>query len=297
MKRAFVVWTLVVVGMGLAAVPVAAQMIGDEALLPVVAHTSGAGNPPTNWVSDVAIHNLRGETITVGMAYFPFDRTNDWDLTFSVTVELAPRETVLIEDVLASKFGITANSKGALEVACSQDLIPSNPVECDLLVASRTYNTGGAEGTYGQTVPANDLLFNGSGTPSYITGARNDGRFRSSLGIVNASFGPTTVHYKFRRPNGAVLKEGSAGIPKLSGKQWLFSQLGIGKVNGPITVELWLDPSDVTADPCNTDFITFFLAYVSKVDGNPDGTGDAEFLPAVPTEMPPVGYDCPDEAE
>ncbi len=31
-----------------------------------------------------------------------------------------------------------------------------------------------------------------------------------------------------------------------------------------------------------------FIAYVSKVDGNPDGTGDAEFIYAAPNDP----YDC-----
>ncbi len=271
-----------------------AQMISDSFIIPVVAHTSGTGTPPTYWVSDVAIHNLRNDTVQVGLVYFPFDHTNDWDFTFPVTLTLTARQTLLIEDVLQTKFDITSNSKGALNINCEKDFFPSNPGQCDLLVTSRTYNTGSTAGTYGQTVPANELLWNGSTTPSYITGARNDDRFRSSLGIFNISLNPITVHYRFLGAGAAVLKEGSADILTASGRQWLFSQLGIGKVQGPITVELWLDPSDITPDPCAADVITYFTAYVSKVDGNPDGTGDAEFLLAVPTQMPPAGFDCTD---
>lgn len=59
---------------------------------------------------------------------------------------------------------------------------------------------------------------------------------------------------------------------------------------GPLTVELWLDPASQTPDPCNVDFPNMFVGYVSKVDGNPDGTGDGEFIYAAPTDE----LDCPD---
>jgi hypothetical protein len=57
---------------------------------------------------------------------------------------------------------------------------------------------------------------------------------------------------------------------------------------GPLTVELWMSEADVLPDPCATQFPNMFIAYVSKVDGNPQGTGDAEFIYAAPTEP----YNC-----
>ena len=70
--------------------------------------------------------------------------------------------------------------------------------------------------------------------------------------------------------------------------QWSFQQLGVPKQDGPLTVELWMHPDDVLPDPCATQFPNMFIAYVSKVDGNPDGTGDAEFIYAAPHEP----YSC-----
>lgn len=55
-------------------------------------------------------------------------------------------------------------------------------------------------------------------------------------------------------------------------------------------MELWPDPADLRPNPCEADNITYSWAYASKLDENPDGAGDAEFLPAVPTEVPPAGY-------
>ncbi len=290
MRRAFLL--VAVCAAVLAVGPAGAQERGEASVLPVVAHNQGQGIPPTWWVTDVTIHNLTDREITVGMAFFPFERDNDWGGTFPVTFPVGAHKTTLIEDVLGSRFGVTGNAKGLLYVTCSDEYFPENPADSSMIVTSRTYNTGSPEGTYGQTVAGNQLLWNGSATPSTIVGARNDDRFRSNLGIVNLSFNPITVHFRFLAADGTVLKEDEWAIPRASGIQRLFSSLGIGKVAGPITVELWLDPADVTPDPCQTD-PSYFAAYVSKVDGNPDGTGDAEFLYAVPTEIPPAGWDCP----
>jgi len=289
--------TLLLVGVCAAAVligaPSWAQERSEEVVLPVVAHTQGQGNPPTQWVTDLTIHNLMDQAITVGMAFFPFEHDNDWDFSFPATIQVGPRSTALIEDVLASKFGITSNSKGVLVVTCSGQYFPQNPANSTMIVTSRTYNTGSPQGTYGQTVPSNVFLWNASPTPSTIVGARNDDRFRSNLGIVNLSFNPITVHFRFLAADGKALRpDDKRLIPRASGIQRLFSNLGIDKVAGPITVELWLDAADVTPDPCAST-PNYFMAYVSKVDGNPNGTGDAEFLYAVPSEFPPAGFDCP----
>jgi hypothetical protein len=68
-------------------------------------------------------------------------------------------------------------------------------------------------------------------------------------------------------------------------RQWSFASLGVGKNNGPMTVDLWLDSASATPNPCDADMPNGFMAYVSKVDGNPDGTGDGEFIYAVPGEI------------
>jgi len=77
-----------------------------------------------------------------------------------------------------------------------------------------------------------------------------------------------------------IVAEGSRTVPRLSVKQWSLSQLGVGMEEGSLTVELWLDPGSVSPDPCD-DPVNAIIGYVSKVD---NGTGDAEFLYAAPSE-------------
>lgn len=281
---------LVVAVMVLAVMPLAAQEIGDTQVFYAVAHTSGSGDPPTQWRSDVTLYNLQDVPITVGFQFFEWGSPNDFDLAFPVRITLAARETRTIEDVLVTLFDLHRNVSGTLMATCSDEFLPGNPSEPRMVGSSRTYNVGSPLGTYGQSVPSSDELRNCWGTPSYVTGARNDASFRSNLGIINAAFDANTIHYRIRRENGSVVAQGSKRLGALTGSQWSFAKLGVPKASGTLTVELWLDPADVIPGGCSPEGLQVcFVAYVSKVDGNPSGTGDAEFLLAAPTDGPP---DC-----
>jgi hypothetical protein len=258
----------------------AAQEISDTQIFPVVARTAGAGG--TQWVSDVTIHNLEDHALVVGIQLFPADQANTFNILFPDRFTLAARETRIIEDVLSSVFGYTSNIKGVLVMTVSEDFIPANPEDSDIVAVSRTYNVGSPEGTYGQTVlsPA-EVVLAGNSEPVVATGARNDGLFRSNLGIVSLSIlSGITVHYRILDEDGVVLAQGLRQIPQATMKQWSFEQLGVGQVEGALTAEVWLDPASVSPDPCNADFPVELVGYVSKVD---NGTGDAEFIMASST--------------
>mgnify|MGYP001812897641 CR=1 FL=1 len=118
------------------------------------------------------------------------------------------------------------------------------------------------------------------------TGVRNDSLFRANLGIASLTLlAEVTVHYRVRDATGAILVEGMKAMPPSTVSQWSFSSLGVPTTEGPLTVELWLDPADVLPDACATLFPNMFIAYVSKVD---NGTGDAEYIYAAPNDP----YDC-----
>jgi hypothetical protein len=264
---------------------VGAQEIGDFQFFPIVARTAGLGVPPTQWVTDLVINNLTGDTLIVGIIFFPANTANPLDLSFPTRITLGPRETLIVEDVLATLFGYSEDVKGSLLLSCSSELIAGNPEEAYMLATTRTYNVGSPAGTFGQTIPWTWNIVNVYATPSFVTGARNDARFRSNLGVVNFSLDPVTVRYRIYAGTAVLVAEGDLrDIPPLSAKQWAFSRLGVGMVDAPLTVDLWFDPDDVPVDPCSDEEPVGFIAYVSKVDGNPDGTGDAEFIYAAPAE-------------
>ncbi len=271
--------SLVVMGVLLLAVPAAAQEVLNTQVFSVVAR--GAGLAGTQWVTDLTVFNPTDAELTVGIGFYPGGQDNLLDPTFPDRLTLAPYETLMVEDVLLNTFGYDEDIKGALILICDPVVITENEEGATMLAVTRTYNTGGAEGTFGQTVPS--LVAGGLNvgwSSSFVTGARNDDAFRSNLGIAGQSlFGTLRVYYRIMDQEGTVLVEGSKRIRIASMNQWSFDSLGVGSVEGPLTVELWLDPENMDEDPCEPLFPTGFLAYVSKVD---NGTGDAEFLTAAP---------------
>ena len=260
-----------------------AQEVDSTMVFPIAARTTGVGT--SRWVTDLTVHNLLDQSLVVGLQFFPADQTNSLDLGFPDRITLGRRNTAVLEDVLSSVFGYHNNIKGVLLVTVAPDFIASNPEDAEIVAVTRTYNAADPAGTYGQTVPS--LLSASAVTagPLVATGARNDSSFRSNVGFVNISvFNPSTVHYRVLSGNGTVLASGVRVIPTLTVTQWSLQQLGVGAVDGPLTVELWLDPASVSSDPCD-DFANRLLGYVSKVD---NGTGDAEFIYAAPTDP----YNC-----
>ena len=280
------VLSLVVISI-ITAAPVGAQEIAHSQFFPVIARTSGIGG--TQWLSDMTVVNLTDAQLDCGMQFLVAGQPNVFDPTFPTRIALAPHETRLIEDILGTIFNYTSDIKGSLLLTVDPTLIPGNPVGSVILATTRTYNTGSPDGTFGQTVPAMGLSINAAASSSFATGARNDSRFRSNLGIVSLSlFSNLKINYRIMDSTGATVVEGAKTLEPASMNQWSFPQLGVPTMDGPLTVELWMDPDEVYPDPCASFSANMFIAYVSKVDGNPDGTGDAEFIYAAPMEP----YDC-----
>jgi hypothetical protein len=271
----------------LAGAPLSAQEIAHSQFFPILARTAGVGG--TQWVTDLTIHNMTDEQLEVGTQFLEADTANVFNPTFPDRFTLAPRETRMIPDVLSTMFGYDTDIKGSMLVTVDPSLISGNPDGAQILATTRTYNTGDPAGTFGQTVPSLSRTINASASTSVITGAVNSTRFRSNLGIANmALLTELRVRYRVLDADGGLVAEGMRTLQPASVSQWSFQQLGVPKQDGPLTVELWMHPDDVLADPCATQFPNMFIAYVSKVDGNPDGTGDAEFIYAAPHEP----YSC-----
>ncbi len=276
MRRSFAVTALAFL---LLAAPAAAQEALDTQFFPVVARGAGLGG--TMWVTDLVVTNLMADPVTVGIAFFPANQDNLFDPSFPGRLELDPGETLIAEDVLYTMFGVDED-KGSLVLLADPNYLQGNPEGTKICAVTRTYNVGSDLGTYGQTVPSLVVNTNVGWAPSVITGARNDEGFRSNLGIASTSvLSPIRVHWAIKNSEGTVLADGWKTLRIASMNQWSFQQLGVGAVDGPLTVELYLDPASMTDDPCALDIPVGFLAYVSKVD---NGTGDAEFLNAAAIE-------------
>ena len=272
-----------------AGTPVAAQEIAHTQFFPILARTAGVGG--TQWVTDLSIHNLSDTELVVGVQFLEADTANIFNPSFPDRFSLAARETRLVEDALSQLFGYEEDIKGALVVTVSNTLLGAgvNPEGVEILATTRTYNTGDPAGTYGQTVPALSKAINAAATKSVVTGVVNSQRFRSNLGAMNMTFiDDLRIMYRVLDSSGAVVAEGQKTLQPASVSQWSLQRLGVPKLDEALTIEIWMHPDDVDPDPCSLNFPSMFIAYVSKVDGNPDGTGGAEFIYAAPNDP----YDC-----
>jgi hypothetical protein len=137
-----------VLAFGVAA-PGAAQIVNETQFFPVVAHTEGAGDPPTSWRTDLTVHNVLDEELTVGVQYLPSNQANNPEEIDVEVLILDPRETLTIEDVVADLFGITDDSMGALLLMCDAETYPSNSEDAAMLATKVDGNpTGSGDGEF-----------------------------------------------------------------------------------------------------------------------------------------------------
>lgn len=137
----------------------AAAQAGPELTVPVVGRAPGAND--TFWRSDVTLFNPASSGMSLTLQFGEATRT----------LALGAQETRVLADVL-STFGQSSGS-GALLVSWEGVAGP--------VVTSRTYTTSETGGTFGQSIDPMGTLR----TSMYVPGLRNDGDFRSNIGIVN----------------------------------------------------------------------------------------------------------------
>jgi hypothetical protein len=269
----FPIAILICAMMALAVAPSAqAQFASPFHVIPVVAKlTGGAG---TKWQSDMAITNLSGKSVNVGLQFFREAQNNSFTGDFSKTITLAPGETRLVEDILGTFFPSEGSTKGVLLIL-SQD---SGSGDDGLLaVTTRTYNAANPSATYGQTVPSNFLgMIFGLGR-SILPGVRYDSRFRTNIGVANLGPVPAPVIVKIYDASGALVSTMARTVESFSLRQWSLADLGAPNlVNG--RAEVQLDTGTQGFDPCDPGSVPFvstlLMTYFSKVD---NATGDAEF--------------------
>jgi hypothetical protein len=134
--------------------------------LVIPASGTGPGINDSHWETELTLHNTSASTITATLTFHDFAGPSG-----TSTVTVAPRATVSIADIVATRFGPTS-STGAIEVSFDSAFAQK------LTVASRTFNRSAA-GEFGQDIPSIDesaaseagavIVLNG---PSSATDAR-----------------------------------------------------------------------------------------------------------------------------
>ncbi len=226
--------------------------------VPVAAHASGENG--TFWVTDVRILNPSfGASANVALYLIP--KGADGTSSFQQTNLEIPANTVAsLPDIVSERFGSTS----------LQGNLVFQTDASGLLATSRTYNTGGSTGTYGQyigMVPAASAIASGSG-PLVMTQLADGPTYRTNLGFSELTGHPADVRITLHAgASGAVLGTPAVyTVPAFSNQQvnGLFAALGApASDNAYATLEVVGGSGRVTA-------------YASVVDNR---TGDAIAIP------------------
>ncbi len=240
---------------------------GAETILWIPAAASNTGLQGTQWTTDLWLYSrVTDAPIEVAAAFLP-DQLGIAEPT-EVTIQLPEGEVVEVSDAVATLFG--ESRPGAIRLRS----------EHPFSAQSRTVNSGGTTGTYGQGIPAfppPDQANSPDGLGYDLLGGANipgaDG-VRTNLGIVNTSDQELELYVaaeddRTGEPLGLVTVE-------LGPFGWLqtdvFALLGAGDR----TVEL----GHVAV--AGRDLDSLFLVYLSRVDNR---SGDGAFLAGLSGEM------------
>jgi hypothetical protein len=144
---------------------------GDDLLVPGAARTA-------HWVTDLYLLNPGSHETTVTVYWLVRGRPNPDPSSFELT--LSPEETRLIEDVVATGFGLERGT-GALRITASSEIVAT----------TRIYWSDG-DGTVGQGfegVPTAAATV--AGTSTHALGLRVDEEFRSNVYALASAAGAT----------------------------------------------------------------------------------------------------------
>jgi hypothetical protein len=222
--------------------------------IPAAARSPGASG--SFWLTDLAIGNFSAGVATVNVAYLGKNVDNSQPLNISMAVRSGAQ--LFLGDLFFNLLGLDS-ANGGLRV------VSSHP---DMKITSRTYNSTGAEGTYGQFIPAlpvtNALGIGGSGA---ILQLQQNDDFRTNIGLVNLRQVDVEVKVHLYHASGSYYGVVERTLLPFEMTQFdqIFTSAGAGTVDsGFAVVSVATSGGQV-------------LAYASVVD---NGSNDPVYIPA-----------------
>ncbi len=237
-------------------VPAVRPVEAASQVVPIVANATGRYG--TLWLSDVRIYNAGSSSVELDLEFRPEVETSGTEVTVTRTVGAG--RVLALNDIVGTVLD-QPGAYGSLRIATTSGAPAS------LLITSRTYNSGGESGTYGQFVPAVSTGF-GAGRSTTILHLDSSAAFRSNVGICEVSGGTVTVRYVLKDADGQTLGTGTQELGPWQVRQINDIFLDVGASPRENTrLDLFLNAGTGT-----------FTAYGSLVDAT---TGDAITIPVM----------------
>lgn len=246
-------------------IPAGAQ-VNDTHIIPVIGLT--AGDAGTTWTSSVYVFNPQPYTLNISITFL---RTHG-EIGDEVLLELPANATAVTDNVLGNWF--ETDGSGSLLFAT---FVEDNPgvedsvVARSFLVRSRTFNTGGSGGTFGQGIPSTWIGLLDDGISSIAEGVRNMGTpglsgYRTNIGAVNLGDESIRLLVVVYDEDGFVVANSFDDPLEFVVHPYSHEQQRLPVAGQNLTLEFFLD------DPSGTSVV---FPYVSVVDNR---SGDATYL-------------------
>jgi CubicO group peptidase (beta-lactamase class C family) len=219
--------------------------VGDGAHVQwIAAAAHGGGAHGSVWRTDVVLLNRSGDTAT---AEITFHRNNGE--TGSLSIGVFDGQQVVVGDVVAE---LGMDGSGAIEIGS----------DGPLLASSRTYNAN-ADGTFGlflDGVPLENAV--GSGQSVWLPQLRQNGSFRTNIGLANSGDTPARLQFSLYDASGNELV---SRWRTLEPGAWVQYQEPFSRLAGRTDIDAGYARIDVQSG--------HVISYASVVDnGTNDGT-------------------------
>jgi hypothetical protein len=156
----------------------------------IPASGTGPGANDSHWQTELTLHNTSASVIAATLTFHDAIGAGG-----TATVNVAPRATVTVSDIVATRFG-RSSATGAIEIAFDSTFAQK------LTVSSRTFDKSAA-GEFGQDIPAVDVS-NASAAGSIVIlsgpSSWSDARFNFGVYASTAS----SVQWELVRADGTV---------------------------------------------------------------------------------------------
>jgi len=172
----------------MAILPIAAS----AATFVVPAAGTGGGANGSHWQTELTLHSSSSAAMTVTLTFH--DRNGAAE---TASVQLAPRATIAIDDIVNTKFHRDA-ATGAIEI------VVDDAFARKIAIASRTFNVSEA-GEFGQDIPAVNVVEASAAGDSIVLAAPSDAvenRFNAGIYAVTAA----SVRWELVRADGTIAK-------------------------------------------------------------------------------------------